>query len=106
MSVKITTGDDVALRVTLKKSDATFSIDTGATVKAVLRSGHEQLHNEVTCDSGTAGADWANSLVVVVLPSAITDTLLVKQADLEIEVDDGGKLTWLISGITIEKGTI
>ena len=67
MSVKITTGDDVALRVTLKKSDATFSIDTGATVKAVLRSGHEQLHNEVTCDSGTAGADWANSLVVVVL---------------------------------------
>lgn len=109
MSV-IVTGDDVALPVTLKKDAATFSIDAGATVQASLVSIDRSttIVSAVTCSNVATGADWPNSLVVVEFSSAQTTAILDADlgfALLEIQVDDGGKLTWFVS-IEIEKGTI
>lgn len=113
MSVEIdgiVTGDDVDIPVTLTKGSAkaTFTIDPGATVKAALVSLDRQtvLIPAVTCLVSAPGADWANSLVIVPFTSA--ETLAVTDyapAYLEIQVDDGGKLTWF-DRIDIIKGSI
>jgi len=107
MSV-IVTGDDVTLPVSLKKDNTAFSINTAAVVKAALISEDRArtLINPVVCASTTVGADWANSLVVVVFSSA--DTALITEygsALLEIQVNDNGKTTWFVT-LSIEKGTI
>lgn len=107
MSV-IVTGDDVALSVTLKKDGVVFNIDTGATVKAALISKDRNtiLIPEVTCLSNATGADWPNSLVIVPFTSTETAAITVfESALLEIQVDDGGKLTWFVS-LEIIKGNI
>jgi len=52
------------------------------------------------------GSDWPNSLVVVEFTSAVTDLITrTGPAQLEIQVNCSGKLTWFVS-IDIEKGTI
>lgn len=110
---EIVTGDDSNLPVNLYKKDATgtdisFTIAPTATVKASLISADKAqvLIAPVTCLEAAAGADWANSLVIIPFTSA--DTVGVKvtgDALVEIQVDDGGKLTWF-TGITISRGTI
>ena len=107
MSV-IVTGDDVALPVTLKKDNSTFSIDAGATVQAALVSLDRStvLAGPVTCSNVATGADWVNSLVIVEINSTLTGAITsYGGALLEIQVDDNGKLTWFVS-VDIEKGTI
>jgi len=98
-STLITTGDDVAIPVTLKKNGVTFAIDAAATVKAALVSTDRssKLSADVTCSNAAAGADWANSLVVVEFSSAVSGAVTVPDSGrclLEIQVDDSGKLTW------------
>ena len=105
---ELVTGDDVAIPVTLRKDGATFSIDSGATIKASLISyaKDEIFITPQDVAEGTAGSDWANSLVIVEFVSA--DTLAIPQtgkAKIEIQVDDGGKLTWFTT-IDVELGTI
>lgn len=107
MSV-IVTGDDVALPVTLKKDGVTFSINAGATVQASLVSIDRSsvLAGPVVCSNVAVGADWDNSLVIVAFSSEETASIIdYGSASLEIQVDDGGKLTWFVS-VTIEKDTI
>lgn len=107
MSV-IVTGDDVALPVTLKKDNATFTIDPGATVKASIVSLDRAtiLIAEVILSNIAAGADWANSLVVVEFSSVETGGVIgYDPCLLEIQVDDGGKLTWFVN-LDMVKGTI
>ena len=103
----ITTGDDVALLVTLKKNGATFTIDPGATVEAAIVDAQRitQLMPAVSQSNG-GNADWANSLVEVILTSAQT-AVIDKQggALLEIQVDDSGKQTWFAS-VNIKRGSI
>ena len=104
----IVTGDDVALPVTLKKDNATFTIAPGATVKASIVSLDRAaiLIAAVTVSNAAPGADWANSLVVVEFTSIETLGVIVYDpALLEIQVDDGGKLTWFVN-LDITKGTI
>lgn len=107
MSV-IVTGDDVALPVTLSKDGAVFNIPGAATVKALLISKDRVniLIPEVTCLNNATGADWPNSLVIVPFTSAETEAVTdFDSALLEIQVDDGGKLTWFAS-LEVIKGTI
>jgi len=107
MSV-IVTGDDVALPTTLKKDGVTFNIDAGATVKASLISVDRAAVYiaPVTLNNAATGADWSNSLLIIEFPSASTELITDYQpALIEIQVDDGGKLTWFVS-VDIEKGTI
>jgi len=104
----IVTGDDVALPVTLKKDGAAFVIDPGAVVKAALVDTDRQtiLAGPVTCANNAVGANWAQSLVVVAMSSAVTGAITAyDSALLEIQVDDGGKLTWFVS-VSIVKGSI
>ena len=104
---EITTGDDVDYPAQLTKNGATFTIDPGATVKGCIKYEGEAISAEVTCDNAHPDADWVNSLVIVpftaVQTEAITKTGLT--AYIEIQVDDGGKLTWDRT-VRIEKGVI
>jgi hypothetical protein len=110
MSAVITTGDDVSIPVTLKKNGQTFNIGLSAQVKVAIISADrsKQLTNDILCSSSAAGADWANSLVVVAIPSAETVNMIVPSKGsvlLEIQVDDGGKLTWTVP-LKVVKGVI
>lgn len=107
----LTTGDDTIFPVNLYKGvDTNFVIDSGATIKAsvVTKDKSIIILTPVAVLESETGSDWFNSLVVVRFDSVNTDaidTALHKSALLEIQVDDGGKLTWFIK-IKIEKGTI
>ena len=107
MSV-IVSGDDVALPTTLRKDGKTFAINPTATIKASLISEDREtiLISPVDVLEATGGSDWSNSLIVVAFPSASTLGLTpTAEATIEVQVDDGGKLTWFTS-IEISKGTI
>lgn len=96
----IVTGDTLALPVTLKKNGSTFVIDAGATVQASLISLDHRtvLAGPVTMDSGAPGADWGNSLIMIEMDSSVTANIVYSgQIDLEVQVDDGGKLTWFFT---------
>lgn len=104
----VVTGDDISLPVTLKKNGVVFDIPVSTPVVAMLvtRDRKEALTDEVSQVNTTTGADWANSLVVVELSSAKTvDIQEQGRALLEIQVNDGGKLTWFVS-VEIAKGNI
>lgn len=112
MSTIITTGDDAAVPVQLYKKQgkvkSTFVIDAGATIKAVLTSIDRLtvISAEVIIDNTATGADLATSLVIVELTEAQTEAItLLGDAIVEIQVDDGGKLTWT-TGVFIRKGNI
>lgn len=104
----LTTGDDFILPLVLKKNALPFAIALGADVQARLVSPD---HTQLLCDpvpqvSTAIGADWANSLVVVSLPAAATTSLLFQGlALLEIQVNDGIKITWFVT-VKIERGSI
>lgn len=106
----IVTGDDVSLLATLKKDDATFTIDPGATVKAALVShDHTEVYTDaVVQSSASPGADWANSLVQVIMDGDATSSIAVADqgaALLEVQVDETIKETWF-GNVQIIKGQI
>ena len=104
---KIVTGDDVSLLVTLKKNGATFDM-TGATVKAAIvdNSRSVKLTGDVAQSSGTAGADWANSLVAVRFSSTDTAITATGPAWIEIQVEAGGLKTTWFAGVELLKGNV
>jgi hypothetical protein len=88
---KLVTGDDVAISVTLKKNNATFTIDPTATVTAALvDTQHTSTYMLPVAQSAAApGADWANSLVVVEFAGTDTQSIDFQGgALLEIQIDD------------------
>lgn len=104
----ITTGDNISLQVTLKKDGSTFNIDSGATVQAsIIDKTHKTvLAGPITQSNATAGADWANSLVIVEFSPTDTSSITYQgEARLEIQVDDSGKTTFF-ADISILLGTI
>ncbi len=108
---KLVTGDDSVLPVQLNKNDAPFVIDTGAEVKASIISKDRKtvLIPPVAVLEATAGSSWINSEVVVSFTEAETLAIPTSYYDksvlLEIQVNDGGKLTWFLV-IKIVQGTI
>jgi hypothetical protein len=104
----ITTGYMSSIPVTLKKAGATFDIPVASAVKAaIVSSDHtEVLIPAVDVVDSVTGADWPNSLIVVVFSEA--ETALLKTASnvfMEIQVDDNGKTPWFVSGEVV-KGNI
>lgn len=101
----LVTGDDINISVTLKKNGVVFTIALNASVKARLVStNHETpLSEEVAQASGTSGANWPQSLVVVVIPAATSKKVAVQgDALLEIQVSDAGKTTWFVPVILVK----
>ena len=108
----ITTGDDAAIPVQLKKKvsgkKVSFNIDAGATIKAVLVSLDREtiLSGVVTLNNAATGTDLSTSLVVVEFTEVETTAITATgEALLEVQVNDGGKLTWT-ADITVVKGNI
>ena len=105
---KIVTGDDSTLPVELRKDDQVFVIDPTATVKAAVVSKNKKvvLLPVVNVLEIAPGSVWPSSLVVVQFTSAATSAITrYGEAILEIQVDDGGKITWF-APVQIEQGTI
>ena len=106
--VVLTTGDDNVIACKLTDAGKTFPISNGASVKAVVTSLDRQttLSAVVEVNLGAVGTDLANSKVIVEFgeneSGAITQYGV---ALLEIQVDDGGKVTWT-KEILIRKGNI
>lgn len=109
----ITTGDDVALYIDLKKDGATFAIPSDAVVKAAIitTDRNKILAGPVDVLQATPGGDWSVSRVVATFSSAITELIQVRDsatalpATVEIQIDSDGKLTWS-ANIEILKGLI
>lgn len=108
----IVTGDDISLAITLKKNNATFAIDSSATILANFvdtSTNQPMLATDEPILEAASGSDWPNSLVVLELTSAKSDTLTAGTARLEIQVDDdvnsNGKTTWFTT-VTIKADTI
>jgi hypothetical protein len=111
MSIGIlTTGDDTKLPVELFKGGVPFEIASSAIIKAsvVTKDRSTIILAPVSVLEATEGSDWFNSVVVVAFTSVNTGAILDSQLgtnELEIQIDDGGKLTWFTK-IKIRKGTI
>ena len=104
----LVTGDEITIEQTLTKDDVVFVIDSSATVKAsiVSRDRTTVIVAPVSVLEATAGSDWANSKVIIVIPEVDTETLTTfGPMFLEIQVDDSGKLTWHVK-IELQQGTI
>jgi len=112
----IVTGDgaEIPFQLTRGTAKTVFAIPETATVKAVIVSSDRanRLTEVVTCLPSFAGADWANSLIVVKLTSLQTAEitgLTAGQGELEaviqVQVDDVIKESWFDS-VTVIKGLI
>ena len=104
----IVTGDDVVIEHTLLKNGATFSIDSAADVKASLTTRDKStiIVAPVTVLEATSGSDWANSKIIVLFSESDTTSVTnFGPVLLEVQVDDGGKLTWF-SKLELVQGTI
>ena len=104
----LVTGDDINIEQTLTKNGSTFVIDSGATVQASLitRDRGTVLVAPVAVLEAATGSSWANSKVIIIFPEAATASLTTfGPILLEIQVDDGGKLTWFVK-LELSKGTI
>ncbi len=103
----IVTGNDISELLQLKKSSATFNIQTGATVKAAIVSFDQStlLAGPFTMLSTDSGADWTTSLLSLIVDSSLTNDLTPVKAKLEVSVDDLDKESWFFNA-EIVKGNI
>ena len=104
----LVTGDDINIEQTLTKNNATFVINSSATIKASLitRDRATILVAPVTVLESTTGSDWPNSKIIVLFAESLTAQLTnFGPVLLEIQVDDGGKLTWFVKTELVQ-GTI
>lgn len=103
----LVTGDDISIEQTLTKNGVVFSIDSGATIQAaMITRNYAKLVDPVSVLEATVGSDWGNSHIIIEFPEAATTALTdVGPIFIEIQVNDGGKLTWF-SKTEIVKGTI
>ena len=103
----LTTGDNINWSVTLYKDKQTFTIPGTATVKArIISADHQTAYTDAITQTEIPAADWANSLVAVLMTDVVTSAITHRgRAVLEVEVDDNGKSTWF-GDIQIKTGTI
>lgn len=106
----ITTGDHSKIPVTLKRDGATFSIDAGATIKAILTGADRitLLTEEVTIDNAAVGTDLPNSKFIVEFTKAQTLAIIdYGPAYLEVQVEEivDEPDTWT-DEVLIRKGNI
>lgn len=106
----IVTGDTTILSVSLKKNNEAFIVASDAEVKVTLVDQANQLivsGDPLVQQPDTAGANWDESLVSVLIPGSFTAGITsFGRAMLEIQVSDGGlQDTWFAS-VLIVKGNI
>lgn len=104
----LVTGDEGLTKIQLTKEGSPFSINTSATVKVgIVTADHKELLSSVvTCLHTSPECDWSTSLISFSFLNAATQNIIItKPAMLELEVDDGGKLTWFIP-IKLLKGQL
>tara|TARA_R110000868_G_scaffold160474_3_gene390178 strand:- start:18345 stop:18683 length:339 start_codon:yes stop_codon:yes gene_type:complete len=109
---EITRGDDLSFGITLRKNDATFTIDNTAVVGinfVDVTNGKKMLSADVAVTRDPTGSDWGNSYIIIDVPAAVSATLIPGLSSLEIQVNDtvntDGKLTWHMP-ITVRKDTV
>ena len=101
----IVSGYDAKQSITLTKGDQTFAINSSATVKvAIIDTDRSSIIlSAVTSLRTEAGADWANSLIVVEFPKELTAVIQeFGDALLEIQVDDGITLPWYVDAVILK----
>jgi hypothetical protein len=101
-NIELVTGDPLIKVINLIKitdaGEASFNIPTsGVPVTAAIVSlNHERrLTDEVSVSSAEAGSDWSASKIVVNINKTETEAITeYGLALIEIQVNDGGELTW------------
>jgi len=99
----LVTGDDINLPVQLLCDGEPFTISASATVRASIISRTGQVVGPVTLHQWP-GSDWANSLVIVRFPRALSLTMAIGAAELQVKVDDGIEETWVFEPIYVKRG--
>ena len=103
--VKITRGDDIPFEFSLTRNRAAISIDSGATVRAwIINDSSGTAVGPVLASAAATGANWGVGLVVVTFPAATTSTCGLGISRVELEVDDGGLLTWHFPNFLVVDG--
>ena len=106
------TGDDWDIFATLKRNGLVEDVSTATDISAAIVSSDDAnaklLIDAPTQNSGAAGADWANGIVVVEIPRANTAITTYGKVYLELQITkDGKKKTWgTRSPINVRKGLI
>lgn len=91
---KIIAGDTVTLTHTLTAHDGTvLDLSLAASVKMQLRRGNDVVGPEVTCSSGTTGADWSVGVLVGVM-SAVQSAALAEMDRVQLQT------TFVLDGVT------
>ena len=111
----IVTGDDVSIPTTLKKNNATFTINGGATVRAAIVTQDREtvLVAATAVNLSASGTDLANSLIIVeftsvqtaAIATAYSDSSVYRKALVEIEVDDTTVTTFFFNADVV-KGNV
>lgn len=109
-----TTGDALAIPVTLKIDNTPQPIDSSATIIAgfVDKDNQTQISPTVSVLESATGSDWANGKIIVEMTSAETIQIALQEdtlAKLKIRVDDTvnmtGQKTWR-DVVMLEKGIV
>ena len=98
--LRIVTGYDAKLSVTLVDSTGAFVNVSGATIKAaVVDTTHNSIHiGPVTCNSAHAEASWATGVVVIEFTALQTADAPSGRAFVEVSVEKSGKRTaWFVA---------
>ena len=101
----ITSGDDIQIKAILTTFDGAVADVSAATITAALQDTNgNQLIASTAQSSGTAGADWANGVVIVVFADTLTGSLEAGPAYLQIQVTiSGTRTTWPLALVQIQK---
>jgi len=108
-TLTIVTGDYVSISIRLKKNGATFAISPDAEVKAAILTGTRDkiLVGPVAQLNTTPGADWANSLVVLIFePDDTVSMSTFGMLGLEVQVSEDGKPQTWFQSVNVIKGNI
>lgn len=94
MRLKFVTGDDNQCTVQCLKNTVPVAISLAAEVRAQLNSDEGEVSvGPVDCFSNAAGANWPAGIVAIEFPAALSATMPVGLAEIEIEILSGGKRT-------------
>ena len=107
MLAVITTGDDLALALTLLENGVPANLSS-ATIKAAIQDGNGRLIVPVAVQSSSAaGASWSAGIVVCEFTAANAAGLQFGDVFLEIEVTRGvKKTTWPLEKYQVQRGAI
>lgn len=109
----LTIGDDFDNSATLYAQGAAYNVSTATAIKATITNadGTVKYCSDVTLDSGAAGADWANGVIVYNFTAAITAEIAdyvrapeIARLETQVEIN-GSKYTWA-APINIQMGNI